>query len=150
MGGHPFAARRVQTLQWLPAACISLIPQGFGQPAQGLSGSMHPQAKSNWAGQPFWGQLVEVVGVRVKQIQDRETAGMMRDSVPPAVERPGLEDVAEEEDVFAAEVIAKSSLLPGSCQVPRGKAEMEEGQLSVSQVEAEFAQLTFRKQVSYR
>ncbi|CAK6976518.1 diacylglycerol kinase zeta-like isoform X5 [Scomber scombrus] len=75
---------------------------------------------------------------------------MMRDSAPQIVERPGLEDVAEEEDVFAAEVSAKSALLHSSCQVQRGNAEMEEGQLSVSQVEAEFAQLTFRKQVSYR
>ena len=42
---------------------------------------------------------------------------MMRDSAPPIVERPGLEDVAEEEDVFAAEVSAKCALQPGSCQV---------------------------------
>ncbi|KAM7375415.1 hypothetical protein PAMA_014495 [Pampus argenteus] len=75
---------------------------------------------------------------------------MMRDSTPPAVERPGLEDVAEEEDVFAAELSAKSTLLPGCDQLPTREAEMEEGQLSVSQVEAEFVQLTFRKQVSYR
>lgn len=42
---------------------------------------------------------------------------MMTDSAPPVVERPGLEDVAEEEDVFAGEVSAKSTRLPGSCQV---------------------------------
>lgn len=41
---------------------------------------------------------------------------MMRDSAPPVVERPGLEDVAEEEDVFAAEG-SKSMPQPGSCQV---------------------------------
>ena len=43
---------------------------------------------------------------------------MMRDSAPPAVERPGLEDVAEEEDVFAAEGSSESPLQPGGvCQV---------------------------------
>ncbi|KAF1371918.1 hypothetical protein PFLUV_G00274440 [Perca fluviatilis] len=66
-------------------------------------------------------------------------------------ERPGLEDVAEEEDLFAAE---GSTLERRRFQVP-GEMEVErtvevEGQLSVSQMEAEFAQLTFRKQVSYR
>ncbi|KAK5847961.1 hypothetical protein PBY51_017049 [Eleginops maclovinus] len=80
---------------------------------------------------------------------------MMRDSAPPAVERPGLEDVAEEEDVFAAEGSSESPLQTGSLQ---GATEKEVkgthvergGQLSVSQMEAEFVQLTFRKQVSYR
>ncbi|TMS11773.1 Diacylglycerol kinase zeta [Larimichthys crocea] len=52
---------------------------------------------------------------------------MMRDSASPVVERPGLEDVAEEEDVLGQ------------------KVEEEE----VSQMEAEFVQLNFRKQVSY-
>lgn len=48
----------------------------------------------------------------------RDTAGMMRDSAPPVVvERPGLEDVAEEEDVFVGEGSSKSTLEPGSCQV---------------------------------
>ncbi|TDG96359.1 hypothetical protein EPR50_G00239410 [Perca flavescens] len=66
-------------------------------------------------------------------------------------ERPGLEDVAEEEDLFAAE---GSTLERRGFQVP-GEMEVErtvevEGQLSVSQMEEEFAQLTFRKQVSYR
>lgn len=42
---------------------------------------------------------------------------MMRDSAPPVVERPGLEDVAEEEDVFAAEGSSKSTLERGCCQV---------------------------------
>nr|XP_046237656.1 diacylglycerol kinase zeta-like isoform X2 [Scatophagus argus] len=77
---------------------------------------------------------------------------MMRDSPSPVVERPGLENVAEEEDVFAAE--GSRMLKPDSCQVPREKevegAKEEDGQLSVSQVESEFVQLTFRKQVSYR
>ncbi|KAM6958437.1 diacylglycerol kinase zeta isoform 3-T3 [Tautogolabrus adspersus] len=80
---------------------------------------------------------------------------MMRDS--PVVERPALEDVAEEEDVFAGEG-SKSALESCGCQVAEEKqVEVEEeevvegaGQLSVSQMEAEFAQLTFRKQVSYR
>lgn len=54
--------------QRLPAASISLILQGFGQLAQGLSCSMHPQAKSNWARQPglfglFQVQFWEIVGV---------------------------------------------------------------------------------------
>ncbi|KAF3857488.1 hypothetical protein F7725_009347 [Dissostichus mawsoni] len=81
---------------------------------------------------------------------------MMRDSSPPAVERPGLEDVAEEEDVFAAEGSSESPLQPGRiCQGAREKEVKrthvgERGQLSVSQMEAEFVQLTFRKQVSYR
>lgn len=50
--------------QQLPAASISLILQGFGQLAQGLSCSMHPQAKSNWARQPglFWMVLGAVLG----------------------------------------------------------------------------------------
>lgn len=42
---------------------------------------------------------------------------MMRDSTPAVVERPGLEDVAEEEDPFAAEGRSKSTLKPSSCQV---------------------------------
>ncbi|KAJ4924384.1 hypothetical protein JOQ06_000624 [Pogonophryne albipinna] len=81
---------------------------------------------------------------------------MMRDSGPPAVERPGLEDVEEEEDVFAAEGSSESPLQPGGiCQGAIEKEVKrthvgERGQLSVSQMEAEFVQLTFRKQVSYR
>lgn len=50
-------------------------------------------------------------------MEDGPTAGMMRDSAPPVVQRPGLEDVAEEEDVFGGEESAKSPLEPGSCQV---------------------------------
>lgn len=42
---------------------------------------------------------------------------MMRGSAAPVVERPGLEDVAEEEDVFAAEGSSRSTLEPCSCQV---------------------------------
>ncbi len=41
---------------------------------------------------------------------------MMRDCASADVERPELEDVAEEEDVFAAEG-GKSAPEPGSCQV---------------------------------
>lgn len=39
---------------------------------------------------------------------------MMRDSAPPLVERPGLEDVVEEEDVFAVEGSPKSGWQVGS------------------------------------
>lgn len=42
---------------------------------------------------------------------------MMRDSSPPAAERPGLQDVAEEEDVFAAEGSSKSTLELRGCKV---------------------------------
>ncbi|CAJ1087132.1 diacylglycerol kinase zeta-like isoform X3 [Xyrichtys novacula] len=80
---------------------------------------------------------------------------MMRDS--PVMERPVLEDVAEEEDVFPGE---GGESAPETCgcqvgeekQVEGAEEEVEEGngQLSVSQMEAEFLQLTFRKQVSYR
>uniref|UniRef100_A0A7N6B5L3 Diacylglycerol kinase n=1 Tax=Anabas testudineus TaxID=64144 RepID=A0A7N6B5L3_ANATE len=79
---------------------------------------------------------------------------MMRGSTPAVVERPELEDVAEEEDAFAALGSSKSTLDPSSCQAPGDKDveedEDEEGQMSVSQMEAEFAQLNLRKQVSYR
>ncbi|GAA6216184.1 diacylglycerol kinase zeta-like isoform X7 [Lates japonicus] len=75
----------------------------------------------------------------------------MRDSAPPVVERPGLEDVVEEEDVFAVEGSPKSGWqVPGEKEVDGAKEEEEVGQLSVSQMEAEFVQLNLRKQVSYR
>lgn len=41
----------------------------------------------------------------------------MRGSAPAAVERPELEDVAEEEEAFAAEGSSKSTLELSSCQV---------------------------------
>lgn len=47
--------------------------------------------------------------------RDRSTAAMMRESAAPEAERPGLEDVAEEEDVFAAEG-SRSAAEPRSCQ----------------------------------
>lgn len=42
---------------------------------------------------------------------------MMRDSAPPRGERPGLEDVAEEEDVFAGMANSRSPQEPGVCEV---------------------------------
>ncbi|XP_054480129.1 diacylglycerol kinase zeta-like isoform X2 [Anoplopoma fimbria] len=84
----------------------------------------------------------------------------MRPSSPHSGERPVLEDVAEEEDVFPAEENYLNPLEPCSTQVAGEKKkkkeeeeeeeEEEESRLSVSQMEAEFVQLTFRKQVSYR
>uniref|UniRef100_A0AAX7U6R8 Diacylglycerol kinase n=1 Tax=Astatotilapia calliptera TaxID=8154 RepID=A0AAX7U6R8_ASTCA len=71
---------------------------------------------------------------------------MMRDS-----ERPELEDVAEEEDVLAGLEHSRSAQESGVSQVPKQKElKGAEQQLAVSQMEAEFVQLTFRKQVSYR
>lgn len=49
--------------------------------------------------------------------------GMMRDPESPLVERPGLEDVAEEEDVFPAEDSGAPE--PGSCQVCEGECAFE-------------------------
>ncbi|KAM9835960.1 diacylglycerol kinase zeta-like [Aulostomus maculatus] len=73
---------------------------------------------------------------------------MMRDSPHPVVERPGLEDVAEEEDLFSVEESCKSTLQPRSFQ--EEEVDAEEAKLSAAQMEAEFVQMTFRKQVSYR
>ncbi|XP_037309498.2 diacylglycerol kinase zeta isoform X3 [Pungitius pungitius] len=69
-----------------------------------------------------------------------------------STEQPALEDVAEEEDVFAAQVSSKSTPEPSEIQVACEEEEKreEEAQLSVSGMEAEFVNLTFRKQVSYR
>ncbi|KAM8904195.1 uncharacterized protein AB9W97_007930 isoform 2-T2 [Spinachia spinachia] len=66
---------------------------------------------------------------------------MMKRSTLPIKEQAALEDVAEEEDVFAAE---------GVCEEEEEEKREEEAQLSLSGMEAEFVQLTFRKQVSYR
>ncbi|KAL6115584.1 uncharacterized protein ACO6RY_00397 [Pungitius sinensis] len=77
---------------------------------------------------------------------------MMKRSTLPIQEQPALEDVAEEEDVFAAQVSSKSTPEPSEIQVACEEEEKreEEAQLSVSGMEAEFVNLTFRKQVSYR
>ncbi|KAM3584816.1 uncharacterized protein V6R79_000117 [Siganus canaliculatus] len=72
----------------------------------------------------------------------------MTDFASPVVERPGLEDVAEEEDVFTAEG-SRSAPKPGGSQ-EKGCDGAQEDNSHLSQTEAEFAQLTFRKQVSYR
>ncbi|XP_035768822.1 diacylglycerol kinase iota-like [Neolamprologus brichardi] len=70
---------------------------------------------------------------------------MMRDS-----ERPELEDVAEEEDVLAGLEHSRSAQECGVSQVPKQRELKGAEQLAVSRMEAEFVQLTFRKQVSYR
>ncbi|XP_055083499.1 diacylglycerol kinase zeta-like isoform X1 [Periophthalmus magnuspinnatus] len=80
---------------------------------------------------------------------------MMRDCGAPAVERLGLEDVAEEEDALTGESSSMSALKPGSyCQVGRSAEMSREWEdrhkpgTPLSQTEADF--IYFRKQSSYR
>ncbi|XP_069376582.1 diacylglycerol kinase zeta isoform X19 [Paralichthys olivaceus] len=79
---------------------------------------------------------------------------MMRDAEAPLMQRPGLEDVTEEEDVFAADGSLRSPREPNSYPLPRETevrgSRKDEVHMSVSQMEAEFVQLNLRKQVSYR
>ncbi|XP_061692127.1 diacylglycerol kinase zeta isoform X3 [Syngnathoides biaculeatus] len=73
--------------------------------------------------------------------------GSLRDcgsAVPSVPERPGLEDDSADKDVFGDED-------SGSRRMEKLEEGMEkECRRSASQMEAEFVQLTFRKQVSYR
>lgn len=77
---------------------------------------------------------------------------MMRGCDAPAVERLGLEDVAEEEDALAGESTSTSALESGSCrQIPKWEAESpNRAGEPLSQTEADFIHLNFRKQSSYR
>ncbi|XP_053273542.1 diacylglycerol kinase zeta isoform X7 [Pleuronectes platessa] len=79
---------------------------------------------------------------------------MMRDSAAPLLQRPGLEDVSEEEDVFAADGSLRIPREPNDYQLPRETevraAKEDEGHMTMSRMEAEFVQLNLRKQVSYR
>ncbi|XP_061910112.1 diacylglycerol kinase zeta-like isoform X6 [Entelurus aequoreus] len=68
---------------------------------------------------------------------------MLSDS---AVERPALDDVTEEDDIFGGESRVTCPLQSSSCQTEQVE---KEDKMYATQMEADFVQLTFRKQVSY-
>lgn len=76
----------------------------------------------------------------------------MRGCDTPAVERIGLEDVAEEEDALVGESSSMSALESGSCsQIPKWETEVpNKPDEPLSQMEKDFIHLNFRKQSSYR